>query len=201
MSNTHRGLNRFLLILLGLVLLGAGALAAAAGVLPEISRRWTDAGTRTSAQVEEQLRAAAIPGAGMSWWTIAALGLIVLAMVLLVCWILSQGGGRTRGAGSKDDGGNGTTTVDTALLAQAVKDASAGHGGILAVDVSSWTVRGTPALKLSIQARKGASPAQLAATARELVAGIDRLMGEQIPVLVRIGANTRTRFARAQRVH
>lgn len=201
MRGTHRGLNRFVLILLGLALLGAGALTAAAGAFPDVARIWADTGTRTTDLVREQLPTAAVPGSDVSWWTIAAIGSIVLAIILLVGWIFSQGGGRTVHAGSRNDGGSGTTTVDAGLLAQAVKDATAGNDEILAVFVSSWTVKGSPALKLSIQARKGASPATVTATAKELVAGIDRLLGEQMPVLIRIGAGTRTRFTRTQRVH
>jgi hypothetical protein len=200
MSCTHRLLNRFLLVLLGLVLLGSGALTAAAGAVPDVARTWADTGSRTTVMVRDQLRAAAVPGAGVSWWTIAAIGSIVLAIIALVSWIASQGGGRTGHAGCRDDGGHGTTTVDTGLLSQAVKDAAAGNDAILAVSVSSWTVKGNPALKLRIQARKGASPATLTASARDLVAGIDRLLGEHLPVLIRIGAGSRTGFARAQRV-
>jgi hypothetical protein len=200
MSSTHRGLNRFLLILLGLALLGSGALTAAAGILPNLARIWTETGTQALDLAREQLPVAAIPGAGVSWWTIAAIGSIILAVILLVGWISSQGGGRTGHAGSRDDGGHGTTTVDAGLLDQAVKAATAGNDGILTASVTSWTVKGDPALKLSIQVRKGASPAAITATSRELVAGIDGLLGEPLPVLIRIGAGNRTRFAKTQRV-
>ena len=41
MRQTNRTRNRILLALLGLVLLAAGALTAAAGLVPEVSAAWT----------------------------------------------------------------------------------------------------------------------------------------------------------------
>lgn len=75
----------------------------------------------------------------MSWWTTAAIGSIVLAIVLLVDRPLDWfPGRRTHRAGrGRNYGGHGTTTVDTGLLARAVKDATAGNDEILGASVSS----------------------------------------------------------------
>ena len=201
MSGTHRGLNRLLLILLGLILFTAGALTAAAGINPDIARTWTRTGAEGLAWALQQIRSAPIADTGISWWTVAILAALILAIVLLICWIASQGGGQTGQLGAHPSRrGDGITTVDTTLAARAIRDAMAEDQRILSTDVSSWNVRDTDGLTIAIQVRRGASPGQIAAKAEEIMTGLDTLLGEQIPVLIHIRAGTRTRFARPERV-
>ncbi|ALE04492.1 hypothetical protein AL755_02105 (plasmid) [Arthrobacter sp. ERGS1:01] len=209
MNGTRRGLNRTLLGVFGLVLIGLGGLAVLAGSNQDFAKSWTRNGTELWASIQQQLAAARIPGQGYSWWTVAVLGLALVAAILLVCWIASQGGGRTNQLARHDgDPGTstagtttaGTTTVETAVAGQAIKAALAGNSQVLATTVQSWRVRGGNGLKISLQARKGASPRELTAVLDDLVEGLDVLLGEEIPVLIRIRAGTRTRFARTERV-
>ena len=99
--------------------------------------------------------------------------------------------------------GQGTTTVETGLVSRLVTEALAGNRLVLTASVTAWQVRGragvVPALKISIQARHGACPRELADTAEQLVAGLDRILGHPVPVLVRITSGTRTRLARPDR--
>jgi hypothetical protein len=199
MNGTHRGLNRTLLGVFGLVLIGLGGLAVLAGTNPDFAKDWTRTGTELWARIQDQLAAARIPGQDFSWWTVAVLGLAVVAVILLVCWIASQGGGRTNQL-ARHDGDAGTTTVETAVAGQAIKAALADNKQVLATTVQSWQVKGGSGLKVSLQARKGASPRELMAVLDELVEGLDVLLGEEIPVLIRIKAGTRSRFARTERV-
>lgn len=202
MNGTHRGLNRLLLGLLGLLLFTAGTLTAAAGLDPDIARAWTRTGADTWAWVLQQLRSAPVGDTGISWWTVAILGVLVLAILLLLGWIFSQGGGRSDQIGvHSSSAGNGITTVDTSLAARAIREAMAGDGQVLSTGVSSWKIKGTHGLKMEIQARKGASPRQIATTAEDTITGLDTLLGEQIPMLVHIRAGTRTRSARAEHPH
>lgn len=199
MNGTHRGLNRLLLGLLGLLLIAAGTLTAAAGLYPGIARAWTRTGADTWAWVLQQIRSAPIGDMGISWWTVAIVGVLVLAIGLLLGWIFSQGGGRSDQIGAHSSS-NGITTVDTSLAARAIRDAMAGDGQVLTTRASSWKIKGTHGVRMEIQVRKGASPRQIAATAEDTITGLDALLGEQIPVLVHIRAGTRTRFARAEHV-
>lgn len=201
MNTTPRGLNRTLLALLGLLLLVAGGALAALGLVPGFAASWRQGGEQSWAWVRNQLHAAAIGGWDLSWWTLAVLLLLVVAAFLLVRWIAAQGGGRSHRLGGRGSvEGRGTTVVDTAVVAQEFLDALAGHGQVLATSVQSWHARGADGLTLTVQARKGASPGELTETVQELIAGLDVLLGEQVPVLVRITAGARTRFARASRV-
>lgn len=199
MNGTRRGLNRALLALVGLLLIAAGAFAVLAGSSQEFAKAWTRTGTEFWARIQEQLAAAKITGQETSWWTVAVMGVLVVAVILLVCWILSQGGGRTNQL-ARDDGDAGTTTVETAVASQAIKAALAGNKQVLASTVQTWRLKGGSGLKISLQARKGASPRELTAALDELVNGLDALLGDEIPVLIRIKAGTRSRFARTERV-
>ncbi|WP_104138941.1 hypothetical protein [Arthrobacter sp. ZGTC131] len=200
MNSTPRALNRFLLALLGIVLFAAGALTAWAGASPAVARQWTRAGQDTLDRITGQLRAAPVPGTGSSWWTAAAFLLLLLLVGLLVAWIATQGGGRTGSLGAHEDAGRGTTTVDVSFAAQSIRDATAQNRQLRSTTVSAWKIRGAHALRISVQARKGASPADISSALEEVISGLDAVLGEQIPVLVRIAAGPRTRFAHRERV-
>lgn len=217
MNGTHRGLNRALLGVLGLVLVAAGASTILAGTNPAFARRWTTAGTEVWAGVQDSLAAAKIPGADISWWSVGVLAVLVIVAVLLVCWIASQGTGRSNQLAAQDND-TGKTTVDTAVAAQAIKAALADNTHVLAASVQSWNNKSwtnksqsgksrkntgavtNSGLKISIQTRKGASPVEVMAAVDHLVEGLDQLLGFRLPVLVRIKAGTRTLFARTERV-
>lgn len=203
MTGTYRGLNRFLLALTGLLLLAAGVLAAAAGTLPGVAAQWAATGREVRGRIRDLLAAAPLPDGTTSWWTIAAVGVLLLGAALMIGWAASQGGGRTNVVAETPDAGQGTTTVETGLVSRLVAEALAGNRLVLASSVSAWRVRGAagvkPAIKISIQARQGACPRELADTAEQLVAGLDRLLGHPVTVLVRITAGTRTHLARSDR--
>lgn len=202
MSGTNRGLNRLLLGLLGLLLLAAGVLTGAAGLNPDIAAGWTATGTSLRDDLANVMAGAPVPGTAISWWTIGALALAVILMILLGTWIASQGGGRTNRAGHREDPhGNGTTTVETPLVAAAVREAVRGDDRIISATVTTWKVKRADGLKLALQARKGVSPKDLAASAEELVAGLDHLLGDQGPVLIRITTGLRSSLAGTDRVH
>ena len=202
MNGTHRGLNRTLLAMMGLVLIGAGAAAVLAGSNTGFARNWTATGTQAWARIQENLAAARIPGMDTSWWTLAALVMLLLIAVLLVGWIASQGTGRTNQLAEQTDA-KGNTSVDAAVAAQVIEASLARNTQVLSTSVQSWKIRGSAGgtgLKIIVQARKGASPAEVGTAVGHAVDGMDELLGTQLPVLVRIKAGTRTRFARSERV-
>lgn len=202
MNGTNRGLNRTILAIFGLILAGAGTLAILAGVSRGFAQSLTSAGTNLWSRIQERLDAARISGAEISWWTIAVLVLLIVVAVLLVSWLASQGTGRSNEL-AKAESPTGNTTVDIAVAAQAIKAALAENNQILASSVQSWKTRGIgsdPGLKIVLQARKGASPAEVRVAVEHLVLGLDELLGIQLPVLIRIKAGTRSKFARTERV-
>lgn len=199
MSNTNRALNRILLALAGLVLLAAGAVTAAAGLVPDIAAAWTATGTFLADQARAALGSAPLPGRPGSWWSVAAVAVFLIAAALSVAWLASQGGGRTPRLARDDDGDRGATTIDAGLIGTAVGEALDGNRLVVGSNVSAWENRRGTGLRLRLEARKGASPRELADTAEELVRGIDALIGHPVPVLVRITAGVRSRVAGADR--
>ncbi|WP_426005206.1 hypothetical protein ACPFL9_00845 [Paenarthrobacter sp. NyZ202] len=195
MRKTNRALNRTLLALLGVVLAGAGAALIAAVVVPGFAQTWTSTGNRLRDQSRELLTSAPLADPPRSWWAVVAVAALLVAAALSVGWLVSQGGGRTARLAEVHDGDRGRTVVDTGLINSAVQEAVKGNREILASSVSAWELRKGTAIKLRIEARKGASPRELVETAELLVQPIDTWLGGQTPVLVRITAGTRSRLA------
>lgn len=202
MNGTRRTVNRAVLAVLGLVLMGMGAALALAGGNAEFARNWTSTASGVWDRIQEQLAAARIAGQDSSWWTVALLAALIAAAVLLVGWMALQGAGRSGQLLHQEDIG-GSTTLDAAVAAQAVDTALAGSPQILGTSVQAWKNQGgrsATGLKITVQARKGASPLEIRDAVEQVVAGMDQLLGREVPVLIRIKAGTRTKLARAGRV-
>lgn len=201
MSGTNRALNRVLLGLIGFLLLTAGLLTGAAGMYPAVAAEWTATGTALRDNLTAALAGAPLPGGSASWWTIAVLAAALTAMILLGAWIASQGGGRINRAGRrKDPAGTGTTTVETSLVEAAVRDAVHRDGRIVTASVTTWNVKRSDGLKIVFQARKGVSPKDLADAGEELITGLDRVLGDQGPVLIRVTTGLKSRLTGTDRV-
>ncbi|GAA3690011.1 hypothetical protein GCM10023081_29360 [Arthrobacter ginkgonis] len=205
MTGPRRVLSRILLGVLGLLLVAVGAAVAAAGLSPSFAAAWTGRGTAAWNGIQARLVAAPAGALGISWWTLAALALLAVAIVLLLAWIFSRIGRQAKSIGTLESAGNadvpsGTTTVDAGLAAQAVRASLDGRPGIFSTAVSAWKSHGTEGLRITIQARKGAVPRAIADTAEEAVRGLDELLGNQVPVLIRIRSGMRSASAGTERV-
>jgi hypothetical protein len=194
-SNTNRALNRILLALAGLALLAGGAALAATGLVPGAAAAWTDAGNSFTGHLGDALAAAPLPGPARSWWAVAGVAGLLLAAGLCIAWLASQGGGRTPRLARESDGDRGTTVVDAGLIGAAVSQSLEGNRLVLGSTVTAWESRRGTGLRLRLQARKGASPRELADTAEDLVRGIDALLGHPVPVLVRITGGAKSAVA------
>lgn len=206
MNNTNRAMNRFFLAAAGLVLLGAGVLAAGAGLVPGIRDQWGAVGAGLPDRWQALLRTAPAPEPLGSWWALGVPVLLLLGAVVSVLWIARQGGGRTGTAAQAHDQELGDTALDVSYLAAAVEEALEGNRAVVGSSLTAWHRPGKltsgsqgNGLRLTLQARKGASPREVADLAEELVSGIDALLGHRSTVLVRIGSGTRTKLAGAHR--
>ena len=199
MRRTNRALNRILLTVVGLALLGTGAALIAAGTLPGAADTWRAIGSTLTDQARTLSSTALLPEPARSWWLVAGVAALLLGAVLSAAWLASQGGGRTPRLAEQADGTNGRTVVDVGLISAAVHQALNGNKNVLAASVSAWESRSGTALRLRMQARKGTSPRELADTAEELIQGIDAWLGHPIPVLVRITSGARTRVSGSRR--
>ncbi|WP_457946539.1 hypothetical protein ACTAQI_13515 [Pseudarthrobacter sp. alpha12b] len=205
MNNTNRAMNRLFLAAAGLVLLCAGALAAGAGLVPGLREQWGAVGAGLPDTWQALLRTAPAPEPLGSWWALGVPALLLLGAVVSVLWIARQGGGRTGTAAQAHDQEVGDTAVDVSYLAAAVEEALEGSRAVVGSSLTAWHVPGKRSgsqgngLRLTLQARKGASPREVADLAEELVSAIDALLGHRSTVLVRIGSGARTKLAGAHR--
>ncbi|NQD89869.1 hypothetical protein HP499_18960 [Paenarthrobacter sp. CM16] len=208
MRQTNRALNRILLALLGIALLGAGAAVIAAGILPGAADTWTAVASSAQQYARDLVRTAPLPEPVRSWWIVAGLGVLLLGAALSAAWLASQGGGRTPrlaeqldGSAQADgsDAATGRTVVDVGLVSAAIREALSGNRDVLATSVSAWESRRGTALRLRLEARKGSSPRELADTAEQLIREMDALLGHPIPVLVRITSGARTQVSGSRR--
>lgn len=201
MSKTHRGLNRALLLMASIILLAAGAASILAGSWSVAKQQWLEWGAQGKDFVSQQLVATRVQIGSweVSWLWLALLAVLLLALILLICWIASQGGGRTSLL-SKEESQQGTVTLRDDIAQSAIKEALAKDPRVLSTSVSAWQLKKQPGLKVSIQARKGASPRQLAEAVENLVVGLDRLIGQELPILISINAGARSGWSHQHRV-
>lgn len=211
MRQTNRALNRILLALLGLALLGAGGAVIAAGTMPGAADTWTAVASSVRESARNLVVAAPLPDPVRSWWLVAGIAVLLVGVALNAAWLASQGGGRTprlaeqldgtvAGNGAPGTGGaRGRTVVDVSLVSTALREALSGNRDVLATSVSAWESRRGTALRLRVEARKGSSPRELADTAEELIREIDALLGHPIPVLIRITSGARTQVSGSRR--
>ncbi|KAD4059589.1 hypothetical protein GD627_00265 [Arthrobacter yangruifuii] len=202
MNATPRTLNRFLLGVLGLVLMGIGGGLVLISVWPAAARSWNGFAADAGEGVASALSSTALPGGSGSWiWALLAL-LSFLGIVLMTGWMAGQGGGRTGTLVSEydDDGAPGRVEISGTVAEQALRTALRENPDVTAAAVSTYSVKGRTALRVRITLRQGAAPHLVAADATALVETLDTVLGHQTPVLLSLEAGRRLRFSREDRV-
>jgi len=199
MRNTNRALNRILLTILGIILLGAGAALIAVGTLPGAAGFWETNLSSVREHVRNLAGTAPLPDPVRSWWLALGIAVLLAGAVLGAAWLASQGGGKTPRLAERSEGNAGRTVVDAGLVSAAIKEALNGNPDVLATSVSAWESRRGTALRLRLEARKGASPRDIGDTVEQLLQEIDAWLGHPMPVLVRITSGTRTQVSSSRR--
>ncbi|GHC99026.1 hypothetical protein [Zhihengliuella salsuginis] len=220
MNQTPRGLNRTLLILIGVLFALTGLHGLLLVALPAYAGGWHEVALDVTAGVESVLAATTLPGQRDSWlWIVVALVLIAVVL-LLAGWISVQGRGRTgvfaRGEdpAARYDGVStpGAVSLSAAVPEQVMRAALAGRSDLVSVSVSTWEPvafgrdddaawRGDGAgLQIKVQPRLGAGPRRIAEDIAESVRQMDRALGQQGPVVIHLASGARTRMSRAERV-
>ena len=202
MNSTPALLNRILLTLLGLILVGSGLLLVLLATVPAVASWWHSWSAASWGGIDRLFDATRFPGRPESWlWIVAALVLLAL-MGLMVAWIAQQGKGRSNLLAEEYDPGDtpGDVRIGGGVAEQVLRHALEGRPDLAGATVATYDVKGSPALKVRLLPRQGVAPHLLAAEVSELLAALESVVGKEIPVLVHIGAGARTRFGRAERV-
>lgn len=201
MTSSNRFLNRLLLVVVGVVALAVGAflivatLPGGSGSLGGTVRGWladassavADAVAATPLDPSGAGSADSMGGAGGagSWLAVALAALCLLLVIVFAVAAVAHGGGRT-GRLVVHDEPAGSIAISAAFAETAVTDALSARRDVTSVHVSAWTVRGRPALKVRVRVTAGAAPAPVVAAASDVVRGLDRVLGEEVPVLVEV---------------
>jgi len=222
MNNTNRALNRVGLFLIGLVLLAVGGAAAAAAVMPDALDQWKDIAARVETGSADVVKGTTIDGLGHSWILFVVPVLCLILIVLLVVFIFRQGQGHSRALVTEQTNAEqtdaeqtnadttipaaprgaygGTVVVDGKVAEQAIQHALDGHPALVSSSVSTYLVGRTPALRITAQVRRGASPQVVREFVDQTVAAWDDVLGREVPVLIQINGGLTTRAARASRM-
>ncbi|MFP7760826.1 hypothetical protein [Marisediminicola sp. LYQ134] len=200
MNNTNRALNRIVLLLVGLILLAAGAAVAVGALWPGVLETVSSASSNAAEPVSAAL------GGDQLWilWVVAVASLVLI--VVLAWFALRQGHGSTSTLLQLDEGsGQGSPTggrvvVDAKVAEQVLEEALSQNPGLAAVDVTAFDVRGTTVLRISSDARRGVSPVDIRRSVDDTVKKWDELLGTQIPVVIEINGGLRTRLASPTRL-
>lgn len=202
MNSTPTLLNRVLVAVLGLVLLGVGGLLLSLAAVPVVASWWRSWSSTAWSGANAAFNATRFPGRTESWlWILVALALLVL-IGLMVAWVAQQGKGRADVLAVEYDPGAvpGDVRIGGGVAEDALKQALAHRPDLAGATVTTYDVKGTPALKVRLLPRLGVAPHLLADEVRVLVAALEQVVGVEIPVLIHIAAGARTRFRRGERV-
>jgi len=200
MNNTNRPLNRLLILVVGLVLLVVGTAAAAAVLIPAVRDAWKNMSSSVTDQVTTWLQQTPLGDTGVSWIMPALLVLAVIAVILLIVFIVRQGRGHTGIAVREPTSEHGATVVEAAVAEHALQDAIGARPEFVASHVSTYRVKRTPVLKISVTCRRGVSPKDAAAIVEDAVRALDLLLGRPLPALVQISGGFRARVTSTTRL-
>lgn len=197
MNDTNRALNRALLLIIGLLLAGLGAVGIAIASWPAASDIWTAAGKDAESWVDQAIAATAIAGGTVSWIAIGAVAVIVVVIVLLVLALTSVIGRRSHTAFRSSGSQNplGRITVTESFVSDAVKNSLADRDEVLSSSVTANDVRRKPVLHVAVTPRQNTDPRELADHIDQLLTNLATLTGRETATYVSIHTGLRARLA------
>lgn len=197
MNNTKRWLNRAFLLIVGLVLLAAGA----AAILIVLWRPAADAVTAFLASAQDVvtgwIQSTPIAGTETSWVEVGALAVLILVVLVIVIALLATIRGRTRGTMRASGARNelGRVTIAEPFISDALKHSLAARDDVLSSHVSMNEVRGTTVLHVAVTPRQNTDPRTLVDAVDVLVANLATLTGQTTPTFISVRSGLRQRFA------
>lgn len=187
MTTSNRFLNRFFLIVTGLITLVVGA-ALVVAALPGVTFGRDALGTAESAQStalkNTPLSVGSTTGSYLTW-LLAVLCLVIVIVALVA--ITTRGRGRIDRVVEADDPA-GHLVVSSRFAETAIVDALSSRRDVDHVSVAAYRLKGAPALKVRLRIIAGAAPGPAVEAASGAIRGLDRLLGQNamIPVLVEV---------------
>lgn len=196
MNTTPRWLNRIVLGVLGALLILCGATMTLIATVPDVRDGWTRASGDVVRSADGLAESSLIGGTHRSWMWIVILLVLVLLIALAVLVVARQGRGRTGRLLEREgppEAVSGSVTITTAVAEHLIAEAVSGNPDMLSVHVSAHRLKRQTALRITVAARKGASPATIASTIHNAVIAWDEVFGAELPVVIDIVAGIRAR--------
>lgn len=202
MNNTPRILNRVLIGLLGFLLIAIGTLLVLLASVPAVGRWWRGWSAGAWSNWQDLFERTRFPGRQESWLWLVLTVLLLAVIGAMVAWAAQQGKGRASLLVAEEDPGEvpGNVRIGGGVAEQALRAALADRPDLAGATVTTYELRGEPALKIRVQPRQGVAPHTLAAEVSALVEALDVVIGKRTPVLIQISSGARSRFGRAERV-
>ena len=200
MKNYPRALNRVFTFIVALLLLAAGAGLITAAFLPGVAQQWDHIGSNVEQWWTSVSEQSTVIGQEFSWMTIALIVLGVLAIIVLLAIVLQQGGGRVSNLDDPQADELGQTRVTPAFIEDLVREKVSQNPWVHSVSAKSYQVRKDSVLALTLLTHKGASPANIAELAEQIVADLDAVLGGKVPVYVHQTTNWQTAMSKRKRV-
>jgi len=195
MNATRRGLNRFLLFLVAVVLLGLAALALAVGLLPGGADTWTSVMGGFQGWLESLGRESA------GWGAVAAIVVLVILLVLIAsAAVRGRRHAPLQSTGSASD--EGRITVTDGFASEALKKALGERDEILSSRITAGEVGKQSVLHVAVTPRQNTSPREVAEHVDTLVTNLAAITGQNLRAYISIHSGLRARLARDNtRVH
>lgn len=180
MTRSNRMLNRVILLVLGLIALGAAG-ALALPLLTESVVSFRLPAIRPTATLDGIIAAAA-----------------VVVIVLSVAWIVTRGRGRTRVAL------DGELSVDARVADELIREELSHEPDVISASAGAFRVRGAAVLRVRVEARRSADLRRLTDAVRSAVDQLDLALGTppdaRLPVVVHVSSGFRASLSREHRV-
>jgi len=200
-NRTNRALNRALLFVIGVILLGMGAAGIAIMSWRPAADIWESASTGARSWLDQANAATAIAGGTVTGVGLVAVAAIVIVIVLLVLALTSVIGRRSktvfRSSGAQNEVGR--ITVDEAFVSDAIKNSLAGRDEVLSTHVTADDVKKQPVLHVSVTPRQNTDPRALVDHVDMLLANLATLTGRDTAAYVSVHSGLRARLARDAR--
>ena len=183
MNTTNRALNRLFILVIGLVLIAAGAAAILLAAVPQVTSQWKATASSLANGAQPWVADATVGKASL-----LVIGIVVAAVVLillLIAFITKQGHGRSAAAIQQQDGPT-TTRIDLAVARALLEEHLGTRDELVGLRISAYEVRGTPMLKITARCRRGVSPAVVATLIGRSIDDLERIVGTDVPAFVQL---------------
>ncbi|GAA2752729.1 hypothetical protein [Amnibacterium kyonggiense] len=197
MNSTNRGLNRFFILLVGLLLIAAGGAVAVLGAVPAVASQAKSIARQLASGAQPWV---ADPTVGKASLLVLGIALVALVLiVLLLVFIGRQGHGRSAAALRQGDGAM-STRVDLAIPRALLEEHLSERDELAGLRISAYEVRGTPMLKITARCRRGVSPAEVSTMIGRAVDDLERIIGTDVPTFVQLTGGFRAGSAMRSQV-